>query len=82
MIGVRLPKKLLRAVDRCAKVLFPFTRSEVIRRAVEEWFTPAHLRVLPRAKAYGDRAGNIWPVREPKAQHRLKRKTTSPERAK
>ena len=35
---------------------------EVIRRAVEEWFTPAHLRVLPRAKAYGDRAGNIWPV--------------------
>src|SRR5215469_9213640 len=46
MIGVRLPKKLLKAVDKYAEKLFPYTRSAVIRKAVEDLITPPHLRAL------------------------------------
>jgi len=48
MVGVRLPKKLLRAVDRYAEKLFPYTRSAVIRLAVENLIRPPHLRALAR----------------------------------
>jgi predicted transcriptional regulator len=46
MVGVRLPKKLLKAVDKYAEKLFPYTRSAVIRKAVEDLITPPHLRAL------------------------------------
>jgi len=49
MIGVRLPKKLLKAVDKYAEKLFPYTRSAVIRKAVENLIAPPpppHLRAL------------------------------------
>jgi len=49
MVGVRLPKKLLKAVDKYAERLFPYTRSAVIRKAVEELMTPPCLRGLARA---------------------------------
>ena len=46
MVGVRLPKKLLKVVDKYAEKLFPYTRSAVIRKAVEDLITPPHLRAL------------------------------------
>ena len=46
MVGVRLPKKLLKAVDKYAEKLFPYTRSAVICLAVENLVHPPHLRAL------------------------------------
>jgi predicted transcriptional regulator len=46
MVGVRLPKKLLKAVDKYAEKLFPYTRSAVIRKAVEDLITPPPLQAL------------------------------------